>query len=92
MNRPLADLRLAVMMLDGIELHGRTNDATPASAARSPGPDPGTTAPPAPANRSCPSCKPTAPTLSLAARRRSTPPTRARRARHARTWRRSSTR
>jgi transposase-like protein len=25
MNRPLADLRLAVMMLDGIELHGRTN-------------------------------------------------------------------
>ncbi len=24
MNRPLADLRLAVMMLDGIELHGRT--------------------------------------------------------------------
>jgi putative transposase len=24
-NRPLADLRLAVMMLDGIELHGRTN-------------------------------------------------------------------
>ena len=25
MNRPLADLRLAVIMLDGIELHGRTN-------------------------------------------------------------------
>jgi putative transposase len=25
MNRPLADLRLAVMMLDGIDLHGRTN-------------------------------------------------------------------
>jgi putative transposase len=25
MNRPLADLRLAVMMLDGIELHGRMN-------------------------------------------------------------------
>ena len=25
MNRPLADLRLAVMMLDGIERHGRTN-------------------------------------------------------------------
>jgi putative transposase len=25
MNRPLADMRLAVMMLDGIELHGRTN-------------------------------------------------------------------
>jgi putative transposase len=25
MNRPLADLRLAVMMLDGIELHGYTN-------------------------------------------------------------------
>ena len=25
MNRPLGDLRLAVMMLDGIELHGRTN-------------------------------------------------------------------
>ena len=25
MSRPLADLRLAVMMLDGIELHGRTN-------------------------------------------------------------------
>ena len=25
MNRPLADLRLAVVMLDGIELHGRTN-------------------------------------------------------------------
>jgi transposase-like protein len=25
MNRPVADLRLAVMMLDGIELHGRTN-------------------------------------------------------------------
>ncbi len=25
MNRPLADLRLAVMMLDGIELHGFTN-------------------------------------------------------------------
>ena len=25
MNRPLSDLRLAVMMLDGIELHGRTN-------------------------------------------------------------------
>jgi putative transposase len=25
MNRPLADLRLAVMMLDGIELHGRTD-------------------------------------------------------------------
>ena len=25
MNRPLADLRLAVMMLDGIELNGRTN-------------------------------------------------------------------
>ena len=25
MNRPLADLRLAVMMLDGIELQGRTN-------------------------------------------------------------------
>ncbi|MBV8991300.1 MAG: transposase [Solirubrobacterales bacterium] len=25
MNRPLADLRLAVMMLDGIELHGRIN-------------------------------------------------------------------
>jgi putative transposase len=25
MNRPLADLRLAVTMLDGIELHGRTN-------------------------------------------------------------------
>jgi putative transposase len=25
MNRPLADLRLAVMMIDGIELHGRTN-------------------------------------------------------------------
>jgi putative transposase len=25
MNRPLADLRLAVMMLDGVELHGRTN-------------------------------------------------------------------
>ena len=25
MNRPLTDLRLAVMMLDGIELHGRTN-------------------------------------------------------------------
>ena len=25
MNRPLVDLRLAVMMLDGIELHGRTN-------------------------------------------------------------------
>ena len=25
MNRPLADLRLAVMMLDGIELHGHTN-------------------------------------------------------------------
>jgi putative transposase len=25
MNRPLADLRLAVLMLDGIELHGRTN-------------------------------------------------------------------
>ena len=25
MNRPLADLRLAVMMLDGIELHGCTN-------------------------------------------------------------------
>jgi putative transposase len=25
MNRPLADLRLAVMMLDGIGLHGRTN-------------------------------------------------------------------
>jgi transposase-like protein len=25
MNRPLADLRLAVMMLDGIELHGRVN-------------------------------------------------------------------
>jgi transposase-like protein len=25
MNRPLADTRLAVMMLDGIELHGRTN-------------------------------------------------------------------
>ena len=24
MNRPLADLRLAVIMLDGIELHGRT--------------------------------------------------------------------
>ena len=25
MNRPLSDLRLAVIMLDGIELHGRTN-------------------------------------------------------------------
>ena len=25
MNRPLADLRFAVIMLDGIELHGRTN-------------------------------------------------------------------
>jgi hypothetical protein len=25
MNRPLADMRLAVMMLDGIELHGRRN-------------------------------------------------------------------
>jgi putative transposase len=25
MSRPLADLRLAVLMLDGIELHGRTN-------------------------------------------------------------------
>jgi putative transposase len=25
MNRPLADMRLAVIMLDGIELHGRTN-------------------------------------------------------------------
>jgi putative transposase len=25
MNRPLSDLRLAVLMLDGIELHGRTN-------------------------------------------------------------------
>ena len=25
MNRPLADLRLAVIMLDGIDLHGRTN-------------------------------------------------------------------
>ena len=25
MNRPLVDMRLAVMMLDGIELHGRTN-------------------------------------------------------------------
>ena len=25
MNRPLADLRLAVIMLDGIEIHGRTN-------------------------------------------------------------------
>ena len=25
MNRPLADLRLAVIMLDGIEMHGRTN-------------------------------------------------------------------
>ncbi|HUA47113.1 MAG TPA: IS256 family transposase [Solirubrobacteraceae bacterium] len=25
MNRPLSDLRLAVVMLDGIELHGRTN-------------------------------------------------------------------
>jgi hypothetical protein len=25
MNRPLADLRPAVIMLDGIELHGRTN-------------------------------------------------------------------
>jgi transposase-like protein len=25
MSRPLADLRLAVMMIDGIELHGRTN-------------------------------------------------------------------
>ena len=25
MNRPLADLRLAVMMLDGIDLHGYTN-------------------------------------------------------------------
>jgi hypothetical protein len=25
MNRPLADLRLAVLMLDGIELHGYTN-------------------------------------------------------------------
>jgi hypothetical protein len=25
MNRPLADLCLAVIMLDGIELHGRTN-------------------------------------------------------------------
>jgi len=25
MNRPLVDLRLAVIMLDGIELHGRTN-------------------------------------------------------------------
>ena len=25
MSRPLADLRLAVMMLDGIDLHGRTN-------------------------------------------------------------------
>ncbi len=25
MNRPLSDLRLAVMMLDGIELHGYTN-------------------------------------------------------------------
>jgi hypothetical protein len=25
MNRPLADLRLAVIMLDGVELHGRTN-------------------------------------------------------------------
>ena len=29
MNRPLGDLRLAVMMLDGIELHGRTNGARP---------------------------------------------------------------
>ena len=25
MSRPLRDMRLAVMMLDGIELHGRTN-------------------------------------------------------------------
>ena len=25
MNRPLSDLRLAVIMLDGIDLHGRTN-------------------------------------------------------------------
>jgi putative transposase len=25
MSRPLADIRLAVMMIDGIELHGRTN-------------------------------------------------------------------
>src|SRR3981081_1287247 len=25
MSRPLVDMRLAVMMLDGIELHGRTN-------------------------------------------------------------------
>ena len=25
MNRPLSDLRLAVIMLDGIELHGYTN-------------------------------------------------------------------
>jgi hypothetical protein len=27
MNRPLSDLRLGAMMLDGIELHGRTNIA-----------------------------------------------------------------
>lgn len=25
LNRPLAELRLAVMMLDGVELHGRAN-------------------------------------------------------------------
>jgi transposase-like protein len=34
MNRPLADLRLAVMMLDGIELHGRTNIVALVSAPR----------------------------------------------------------